>query len=86
MEERTICKSLQELQTHGGVTGVSEHALGIPGNHKLRSSLRFHHGYSPNKLGYNNPAFSASTSHITGVGAGLGMGVYHYSAQQCVKR
>jgi len=64
-EERSIFKSLQELQSCGGVTGLSDHSsLGIPGHHKIRSSLRYHPGY-------NNPAFSASTSHLAGVGGNI---------------
>ena len=30
MEEKSIFKSLSELQTHGGVTGLSNNTLGIP--------------------------------------------------------
>ena len=70
MEEKSIFKSLQELQTNGRVTGLSNNTLGIPGHHKLRSSLHFQPGHSQNKLGYNNPAFYASTSHIAGGGLG----------------
>jgi len=70
-QEKSIFRSLQELSiTNDGMTGgLPDHVLGVPGHHKLRSSLRFHPSYSQNKLGYNNPAFSTSVSHITGGGA-----------------
>ena len=86
MEEKSIFKSFQELPNHGGVTGLSQHTLGIPGHHKLRSSLRHPPGYIQNGLGYNNPAFSASTSHINGGGVGLGLTKYHNKTPQYIKR
>ena len=85
MEEKSIFKSLQELQSHGGVTGLSQHTLGIPGHHMLRSSLRHPPGYTTNGLGYNNPAFSASTPHIAGGGVGLGLTNYHNKTPQYIK-
>ena len=86
MEEKSIFNSLQELQSHGGGTGLSQHTLGIPGQHKIRSSLRHPPGYIQNELGYNNPAFSASTSHIAGGGLGLGLTHYHNKTPQYIKR
>ena len=86
MEEKSIFKSLQELQTHGAVTDLSQHTLGIPGHHKIRSSLRQPPGYIQNGLGYNNPAFSVSTSHIAGGGLGLGLTNYHNKTPQYIKR
>ena len=82
MEEKSIFKSLQELKTNGRVTSLSNNTLGIPGHHKLRSSLRFHPGHSQNKLGYNNPAFYASTPYITGGG----LTKYHNNTSQYIKR
>jgi len=85
-QEKSLFRSLHELSiTHGGVTGLSDHTLGIPGHHKLRNSMRFHPSYGQTKLGYSNPAFSASASHIIGDG-GLSVTKYHNKSSQFVKR
>ncbi|XP_023347542.1 uncharacterized protein LOC111716337 [Eurytemora carolleeae] len=93
-DEKSVFRSLQELgNTNGGVVGggVGENGLGIPGQLKLRGSLRYQSGgysssYPPdqlgfvnryaNQLGYANPAFSGSSAHIRG-----GLAVTKYGAQ-----
>lgn len=41
-EEKSIFRSLHELSiTNGGVSGLKEQHLGVPGHHKLRGSMRF---------------------------------------------
>lgn len=41
-EEKSIFRSLNELSVvNGGVAGLKEQHLGIPGHHKLRESMRF---------------------------------------------
>merc|ERR1719309_1258293 len=82
-DEKSIFRSLQELgNTNGGVvsTGVGDDSLGIPGQVKLRGSLRYSSAgypnlplvYTPsptdyqNQLGYANPAFARSASKLGG--------------------
>jgi len=94
-DEKSIFRSLQELgNTNSGLVsnGIGDNSLGIPGQLKLRGSLRYTGGmngypaippgynanYQTAELGYSNPAFSGSKSKVNG---GLALTKYEYSTK-----